>query len=232
MHETSPLIEKNRDPCLKPTAMTCLAVIIISIILTAVCIALGYFNWPSVDEGCTPYNCSYAIDAQWSYCSDSRSIYGENITGCYILWVAIVNNMTSRWNYGMHTESCAETVTGRPFAATLLTEPAKAVRYKQLTDQLSDEVFSDGCACCPISTSIQPYPNNTICYEPPTCHAFDVPWIKGWNCFPIFVCKNIDREYGRSTFLVAMVIAFGIMYAVCLLSWMVWICKDEASCDE
>lgn len=72
------------------------------------------------------------------------------------------------------------------------------------------------------STSYPPYPNDTLCYEPVYCRPYrDAPWIRGWNCLPVFYCENGDRITGRLWFVCVMSIVLGLVWVFAMITWTV-----------
>jgi hypothetical protein len=74
------------------------------------------------------------------------------------------------------------------------------------------------------NTTIPPYSNNTLCYEPPYCKKYiDIPWIRGWNCLPIFQCINRDRIIGRLWYIYTTSIVLGLIH----LGGIIWLfCRN------
>ncbi len=59
-----------------------LFVVFVSAVACGFAISFGYTMWPSINEGCQPYNCSWAPDWTWSYCSNGT---------CQYFWRTIVD---------------------------------------------------------------------------------------------------------------------------------------------
>lgn len=65
-------------------------------------------------------------------------------------------------------------------------------------------------------STIQPYPNNTICYKPPYCNTYLNIWIHGYNCQPIFSCINKSRINARFIYIIISLGFIGSLYLILL----------------
>ncbi len=71
-----------------------LFVVFVSAVACGFAISFGYTMWPSINEGCQPYNCSWA---PWSYCSNGT---------CQYFWLTIVDGQSSWWDWGTTLGGC------------------------------------------------------------------------------------------------------------------------------
>jgi len=116
-------------------------IIVVTALVVAGFIALGYRKWPNVHEGCTPYSCDWIINNIGSGCNDSGQ--------CTYYWLAVVNGYVSSWEWGQRTGE-GEGITSTN--TTTFVYPNGTVCYKPIACTVSTAAANwvEGSYCFPL----------------------------------------------------------------------------------